>query len=66
VLLMATPSWLQHYSGFSAAPIVLVLGAGLATLLQWAGTVRPWLPAVLAALAAALVLLSAVPLTERR
>jgi hypothetical protein len=42
------------------------LGAGLATLLQWAGTVRPWLPAVLAALAAALVLLSAVPLTERR
>ena len=45
---------------------MLVLGAGLATLLQWAGTVRPWLPAVLAALAAALVLLSAVPLTERR
>ena len=65
-LLMDTPSWLQHYSGFSAAPIVLVLGAGLATLLQWATTVRPWLPAALAALAAALVLLSAVPLTERR
>jgi hypothetical protein len=44
LLLAATPMWFLHYAGVIAAPLVLVLGGGLAVALQKAGTVRSWLP----------------------
>ena len=66
LLLVAAPIWFRHYSGFTAAPIVLVLGAGLATLLAWAGSARPWLRPAFAGAATLAVLGSAIPLAELR
>jgi hypothetical protein len=66
LLLAVTPVWFQHYSGLLAAPLVLVLGAGLAIALHKIGTVRPWLPAALASLATVAVILSALPITQLR
>lgn len=65
-LLAVTPVWFQHYSGLLAAPLVLVLGAGLAVAIDKVGTVRPWLPAALASLATVAVLVSALPITQLR
>jgi alpha-1,2-mannosyltransferase len=67
VVLAVSPMWFRHYAGFTAAPLVLVLGGALATLLQWAGKVRSRLPgAALAAGTAVAVLISALPLTQLR
>jgi alpha-1,2-mannosyltransferase len=66
MLLAVTPMWFLHYAGVIAAPLVLMLGGGLAVALQKVGTVRSWLPAAVASLAAVAVLVSAVPLTQHR
>jgi alpha-1,2-mannosyltransferase len=66
LLLAVTPAWFPHYAGVIAAPLVLVLGGGLAVVLQKAATVRSWLPLVLASLAAVGILFSALPLTQYR
>jgi alpha-1,2-mannosyltransferase len=66
LLLGATPMWFLHYAGVIAAPLVLVLGGGLAVALQKAGTVRSWLPPAVASLAAVAILVSALPLTQHR
>jgi alpha-1,2-mannosyltransferase len=66
LLLAVSPVWYLHYAGVIAAPLVLVLGGGLAVVLQKAATIGPWLPRALASLAALAVLLSAWPLTQLR
>ena len=66
LLLAVSPVWFLHYAGVMAAPLVLVLGGGLAVALQKAATIGPWLPRGLASLAALAVLLSAWPLTQHR
>ena len=66
LLLAVSPVWFLHYAGVMAAPLVLVLGGGLAVALQKAATIGPWLPRALASLAALAVLLSAWPLTQHR
>jgi hypothetical protein len=66
LVLIAAPIWFRHYSGFSAAPLVLVLGGGLATLLAWAGSVRRWLSTAFAAAAILAVIVSAIPLAGNR
>ena len=66
-MLALTPMWFLHYAGAIAAPLVLVLGGGLAVALMKIGTVRiSWLPAALATLAVVAVMLSALPLTQLR
>jgi alpha-1,2-mannosyltransferase len=65
-LLAVTPMWFIHYAGVIAAPLVLVLGGGVAVMLQKVETVRSWLPAAVASLAAVAVLLSALPITQLR
>jgi alpha-1,2-mannosyltransferase len=66
LLLAVSPVWFLHYAGVIAAPLVLVLGGGLAVALQKAGTVRSWLPPAVASLAAVAILVSALPLTQHR
>jgi alpha-1,2-mannosyltransferase len=66
LLLAMTPYWFLHYAAVIAAPLVLVLGAGLAVLLRRAMAVRPWLPAAVASLAIVAVLVSALPLIQHR
>lgn len=66
LLLAVSPVWFLHYAGAIAAPLVLVLGGGLAVALQKAATIGPWLSRALAALASLAVLLSAWPLTQHR
>jgi alpha-1,2-mannosyltransferase len=66
LLVAATPMWFLHYAGVIAAPLVLVLGGGLAVALQKVATLRSWLRPVVASLAALAVLLSALPLTQHR
>jgi alpha-1,2-mannosyltransferase len=66
LLLAVTPMWFLHYAGVIAAPFVLVLGGGLAVALEKVGTVRSWLPPVVASLAVVAVLLNALPLTQLR
>jgi hypothetical protein len=66
MLLAVTPMWFLHYAGVIAAPLVLVLGGGLAVALQKVAAIRSWLPPVVASLAAVAVLLSAWPMTQHR
>jgi alpha-1,2-mannosyltransferase len=66
LLLAFTPMWFLHYAGVIAAPLVLVLGGGLALALQKVATFRSWPPPAVASLAAVAVLLSALPITQRR
>jgi alpha-1,2-mannosyltransferase len=66
LLLAVTPAWFLHYAGFIAAPLVLVLGGGLAVALMKIATVRSWLPPAVASLAAFAILLSAFPLSQHR
>jgi alpha-1,2-mannosyltransferase len=67
LLLVTTPMWFLHYAGAIAAPLVLVLGGGLAIALIKVGTVRrSWLPPAVATLAVVSVMLSALPLTQLR
>jgi alpha-1,2-mannosyltransferase len=66
LLLLVTPMWFPHYAGAIAAPLVLVLGGGLAVALQKVGAVRSWLAPAVASLAAVAILLSALPLTQLR
>jgi alpha-1,2-mannosyltransferase len=66
LLLAVTPMWFLHYAGVIAAPLVLVLGGGLAVALQKVGPFRSWLPPAVASLAAVAVLLNALPITQRR
>lgn len=66
LLLAVTPAWFPHYVGVIAAPLVLVLGGGLAVALRRAASVRLWLRPALASLAAAAILFSAFPLTHYR
>jgi alpha-1,2-mannosyltransferase len=66
-MLALAPVWFLHYAGAIAAPLVLVLGGGLAIALMKVGTVRiSWLPPALATLAVIAVMLSALPLTQLR
>jgi alpha-1,2-mannosyltransferase len=66
-MLALTPMWFLHYAGAIAAPLVLVLGGGLAIALMKVGTVRiSWLPPALATVAVIAVMLSALPLTQLR
>jgi hypothetical protein len=66
-MLALTPMWFLHYAGAIAAPLVLVLGGGLAVALMKVGTVRiRWLPPAIATLAVIAVMLSALPLTQLR
>ncbi len=66
-MLALTPMWFLHYAGAIAAPLILVLGGGLAIALMKVGTVRiSWLPPALATLAVIAVMLSALPLTQLR
>jgi hypothetical protein len=66
LLLAVTPMWFPHYAGVIAAPLVLVLGGGLAVGLQKAERIRSWLRPALATVAAVAVLFSALPLTQLR
>ena len=66
LVLAITPFWFLHYAAAIAAPLVLVLGAGLAVLFRRAMAVRPWLPAAVASLAIVAVLVSALPLIQHR
>ena len=64
LLLAVTPMWFLHYAGVIAAPLVLVLGAGLAVALQNLGSIRSWLPPAVASAAVLAVMLSALPLAR--
>ena len=64
LLLAVTPVWFLHYAGVIAAPLVLVLGAGLAVALQKLGSIRSWLPPTAASAAVLAVMLSALPLAR--
>jgi alpha-1,2-mannosyltransferase len=66
LVLALTPFWFLHYAGVIAAPLVLVLGAGLAVLLRRAMAVRPWLPVAVASLAIVALVISALPLIQHR
>jgi alpha-1,2-mannosyltransferase len=66
LLLAVTPMWFLHYAGVIAAPLVLVLGGGLAVALQKVAAIRSWLPTAVASFAAVVVLLSAWPMTQHR
>jgi alpha-1,2-mannosyltransferase len=67
LMLAITPAWFLHYAGVIAAPLVLVLGGGLAVALTKVGTVpTSWLPPAVATLAVVVVMLSALPLTQLR
>ncbi len=63
VLVMTTPMWFLHYAGLTSAPIALTLGGALAAVMGWTAGIR-WLPPTLAAIAGALVLILAVPMTR--
>ena len=63
VLVMTTPLWFLHYAGLTAAPMALTLGGGLAVAMGWSRSVR-WLPAVLAGVAVAGILVLGYPMRD--